>query len=59
MAKVPPTKPGVILMTVDGDEIATVDAAAIGTPADEPWNGTDPEASMISLLKKIALNTAP
>lgn len=33
--------------------------AAIGDPTDAAWNGTDPSATVISLLKAIALNTAP
>lgn len=33
--------------------------AAIGDPADEAWNGSDASATVISLLKAIALNTTP
>jgi hypothetical protein len=32
--------------------------AAIGSPDDPPWNGTDPSASLISISKMTALNTA-
>lgn len=38
--------------------VAIVGGAVIGSPDDEPWNGTDPEASVIAILKRIALNTA-
>lgn len=31
--------------------------ASIGSPDDTAWNGSDAEASVISLLKAIALNT--
>lgn len=31
--------------------------ASIGSPDDVAWNGSDAEASVISLLKAIALNT--
>ena len=37
---------------------AAFTATALGTPADAAWNGTDPEATVISLLKAIAINTA-
>lgn len=33
-------------------------AAVIGTPEDEPWDGSAPSATVISLLKAIAQNTA-
>jgi hypothetical protein len=36
-----------------------VNSTAIGTPADEAWDGVAAEATVISLLKKIALNTEP
>jgi len=39
---------------IENDALST----AIGTPADTAWNGTDPSATVISLLKAIALNTA-
>lgn len=32
--------------------------SGIGSTADPAWNGTDPNASVISLLKAIALNTS-
>lgn len=32
--------------------------AAIGTPTDAAWNGTAPAATVISLLKAIAMNTS-
>ena len=34
-------------------------AATFGSPDDAAWNGTDPSATMISLLKTIALNGTP
>ena len=45
-----------------GDTIATSENQmllldAIGTKADAPWNGSDPNATVISLLKTIAINT--
>ena len=48
--------------TVQGDAAATpipIASAAIGTPSDAPWDGVAANATVISLLKKIALNTAP
>lgn len=33
-------------------------AAVFGSPTDAAWNGTDPSATVISLLKAIAVNTA-
>jgi len=33
-------------------------ATAIGDPDDAAWNGTDPSATVIALLKAIAANTA-
>lgn len=36
----------------------SADSAAIGTPADAAWSGSG-DATVISLLKKIALNTTP
>lgn len=38
--------------------LPTYTAAALPDPADAAWNGTDPEATVISLLKAIAINTA-
>lgn len=32
--------------------------AAIGTPADPPWDGVTESASLISVMKAVALNTA-
>lgn len=49
--------PVVALADADGVP-ASAFADAIGSPADEAWSGTGP-ATMISLLKAIALNTAP
>ncbi|HWW46304.1 MAG TPA: hypothetical protein VNZ94_00495 [Xanthobacteraceae bacterium] len=43
-----------IQISTDG----AVNLSGIGTPADEPWDGTG-DATVISLLKKIALNTTP
>ena len=34
-------------------------AAAIGSPDDEAWDGVAASATVIALLKKIALNTEP
>lgn len=34
-------------------------AAVFGSPTDAAWNGTDPSATVIALLKAIALNTSP
>jgi len=34
-------------------------AEAMGTITDEPWDGVTAGATVISLLKKIALNTTP
>ncbi len=31
---------------------------SIGLPSDAAWNGTDPDATVIALLKAIALNTS-
>lgn len=63
------TKPqqGTPIMGLDADGTAQfmsvvageATATALGTPADAAWNGTDPEASVISLLKAIAINTKP
>lgn len=58
---------GTLMMGVDANGaaqfISALDTAAVatalGTPADEPWNGTDPSATVISLLKAIAANTTP
>ena len=33
-------------------------ASVFGSPTDAAWNGTDPSATVISLLKAIAVNTA-
>lgn len=44
------------------NRLPTADAAlktAIGSPTDAAWNGTDESATVIALLKKIALNTTP
>lgn len=50
---------GTVMMVVDKDTGEAVFLTAIGTPADEPWDGVAAEATVISLLKKIALNTTP
>lgn len=34
-------------------------SAAFGSSSDAPWDGVSANPSMVSLLKKIALNTAP
>jgi hypothetical protein len=47
----------VVPMPVDSSGDPVDYSAAIGSPSDAPWNGTDPQASIISLLKAIALNT--
>lgn len=31
--------------------VASLASDAIGNPSDAPWNGSDPEASLISILK--------
>ena len=41
------------------DSTGALRITAIGTPSDTAWNGTDPEATVIALLKAIATNTAP
>ena len=46
-----------------GDTIATSEnqellLTAIGTTADAPWDGINPNATVISLLKAIAQNTS-
>lgn len=48
-----------VYMTGEDGEPVAVSTAAIGEPTDAAWNGTDPSASVISLLKAIALNTTP
>ncbi len=49
----------VVPVKADGTVIENDDlAAAIGSPTDTAWNGTDPSATVISLLKAIAVNTA-
>ena len=64
-----PMNPPVYVVNLDeigglpaGETIATSDnqvllLTAIGTTADTPWNGSDPDATVISLLKAIAINT--
>lgn len=49
--------PAVVLVDETGG--ATNSATAIGATDDAAWNGTDPEATVIALLKAIALNTTP
>lgn len=49
----------VLLDPSTGQMYAAGSAAAFGTPADAAWDGVSAEPSVISLLKKIALNTAP
>lgn len=39
--------------------VAAGGASAIGSPDDAPWDGISANATVISLLKKIALNTTP
>ena len=48
------------IQTVQGDPAGTpipISSAAIGTVTDAPWDGVSASATVISLLKKIALNT--
>lgn len=55
----------VMIVGLDGDVEITGDAvvdtsaleALIGTTADAPWDGAAADATVISLLKAIALNT--
>jgi hypothetical protein len=50
----------VMAVQPDGTPADSTDAlSAIGAPGDTAWNGTDPAATVISLLKAIAINTAP
>lgn len=50
----------VMAVQPDGTPADSTDAiSAIGAPGDVAWNGTAPAASVISLLKAIAINTAP
>ena len=35
------------------------DPVSIGSPTDSAWDGSASSATVIALLKKIALNTAP
>lgn len=49
--------PGFVILAADGSPATT--SAAIGNTDDAAWNGTDPDATVISLLKAIAVNTAP
>lgn len=63
MAKLPPNLAGVVLVTPENDvvdlgETSAAAALALGTPADPAWSGTG-DATVISLPKKIALNTTP
>lgn len=46
-----------IASTVDLDGEHSIEA--LGTPSDPPWDGTSPNATVISLLKAIALSTTP
>ncbi len=50
--------PGVLLLSGDGSVIDATGLAAIGATDDPAWNGSDDDATVISLLKAIALNTA-
>lgn len=43
---------------VTGDTSDPVLLTSIGLPSDTAWNGTDPNATVIALLKAIALNTS-
>jgi hypothetical protein len=44
----------------DGTPVDSTDAlSAIGTPGDAAWDGVAASATVISLLKAIAANTAP
>lgn len=58
-----PVTAGTVIMTVDDNGAAQffpgTAALAIGSPSDAPWDGVAADATVISLLKKIALNTAP
>ena len=44
---------------VDGEGAASGFSDAIGSPADAAWDGVAANATVISLLKAIALNTTP
>lgn len=50
---------------VGGNKVGVADpssalcSAALGTTADAPWDGVAAEASVISLLKSISINTGP
>lgn len=45
------------LATSDGALLVSLET--IGSTDDEPWDGVSDDATVISLLKKIALNTEP
>lgn len=45
-------------LAVTGSVSGEVTIAAIGTTADAAWNGTAPNATVIALLKAIAINTS-
>lgn len=53
---------GTVMMTVNDEGkaqfLSGAEAVAMGSPSDEPWSG-EGDATVISLLKKIALNTTP
>lgn len=46
-----------IASVVNGNDEHSI--AALGTPSDPPWDGSSPNATVISLLKRIAQNTTP
>lgn len=48
----------VVAVNADGTPLAGGDlASSIGTPSDAAWDGVAADATVISLLKAIALNT--
>lgn len=56
---------GVLVLGVGPDgkmypfSVAVGGASVIGNPDDEPWDGVSANATVISLLKAIAINTTP
>lgn len=50
-----------VLAALGGDGATGIDDlnTAIGAPADAAWDGVAASASVIALLKKIAVNTEP
>jgi hypothetical protein len=54
---VPSTAEVVVAVSADGSGTSDL-ISRIGDVDDAAWNGTDPNATVISLLKAIATNTA-